>query len=83
MALEAHAWEPIIKKVTNDFGSAFGSIEKVVQTVDDDASDIGSQNNSNDWKQDVGMRSCCMYEYEWWRTIKNEISDYVPFFERL
>ena len=41
----------------------FGSIEKVVEAVGDDVSDIDGQNNSNEWKQDVGERSRCIYEW--------------------
>ena len=65
--------------VDYDFGSAFGSIKKVVEAAGDDGSDIGGQNNSNEWKQDIGERSHCIYE--WWRTIMNERSGFVPFFE--
>ena len=48
--------------VDYDFGSVFGSIKKVVEAAGDDGSDIGGQNNSNEWKQDVGERSRRIYE---------------------
>ena len=46
--------------VDYDFESAFGSIDKVVEPAGDNGSDIGGQNNSNGWKQDIGIgdRSC-------------------------
>ena len=43
--------------VDDDFGSAFGSVDKVVQATGDNGSDIGCQYDSNDWKKDVGERS--------------------------
>ena len=44
--------------IDQDFRSVFGSIKKVVEAAGDDGSDIvGGQNNSNEWKQDVGERS--------------------------
>ena len=67
--------------VDYNFGSVIGIIEKVVEAAGDDDSDISGQNNSNEWKQDVGERS--RYIYEWWRTVMNERSGSVPFLKKL
>ena len=64
--------------VDYDFGPAFGSIEKVVEAAGDDGSDIGGQNNLNEWKQDVGERAHRIYER--WRTVMNERSGFCPIF---
>ena len=66
--------------VDYDFGSVFGSIMKVVEVAGDDGSDVDGQNNSNEWKQDVGERS--RQVYGWWRMLVNERKDSVPCFLR-